>query len=90
MTTTVTQTKKERVLTALFAGEALTAGEMKGRYGVQNARALTSALRMEGYPVYLNAGGKDVRGRVRQSRYRLGAPTRAVVAAGYKALAQKG
>jgi hypothetical protein len=42
---------------------------------------------MDGYPIYLNEGSKDDRGRVRASRYRLGSPTRAVVAAGYRAMA---
>jgi len=42
---------------------------------------------MAGHAVYLNTGTKDNRGRVRASRYRIGAPSKAVVAAGYKALA---
>lgn len=86
-TQTVTFTKKERVLNALTAGETLTAGEMKTRFGVKNARALASSLRMEGYPVYLNQGTKDARGRVRASRYRLGSAPRSVIAMGYQALA---
>ena len=87
MTNTVTFTKKERVLTALLSGEHLTAGEMSSRFGVKNARAMTSSLRMAGYPVYLNTGSKDVRGRVKASLYRLGTAPRSVIAAGYKALA---
>jgi len=87
MSNTITTSKTARVLAALLDGEALTAGEMKTRYGVKNARALVSSLRMAGHAVYLNTGTKDSRGRVRASRYRIGAPSKAVVAAGYKALA---
>ena len=90
MTKTITMTKSARVLSALKAGETLTAGEIQTRFGVKNVRALVSDLRMNGYPVYLNAGTKDARGRVRASRYRLGTPMQAVVAAGYKALAAAG
>lgn len=79
--------QKEMVLNAFLNGETLTAGEMKTRYGVANARALMTTLRQSGYPIYLNDGGKDSRGRTRVSRYRLGSPSKAVIAAGYKALA---
>jgi hypothetical protein len=44
---------------------------------------------MEGYPIYLNEGGRDNRGRMRRSRYRLGTASREVIAAGYRALAQE-
>ncbi len=79
--------QRELVLTAFLNGETLTAGEMKSRYGVANARALMTTLRQSGYPIYLNDGDKDSRGRSRVSRYRLGSPSKSVVAAGYKAIA---
>lgn len=89
-TTKVTKvTKANRVLSALQAGEKLTEGEMKVRFGVGNPSATVSYLRQQGYAVYLNAGTKDSRGRVRASRYRLGTPTKAVIAAGYRALSHK-
>lgn len=90
MTTTVTFTKKDRVLTALKNGEQLTAGEIRSRFGVKNPRALVSDLRMNGHPVYLNEQGSDARGRARASRYRLGTPMQRVIAAGYQALAARG
>lgn len=89
MTTTVT-TKKARLLDAFQSGEKLTAGEIRTRFGIKNARAAVSSLRMDGYAVYLNQGTLDERGRRRTARYKLGAPMRKVVAAGYKALAQQG
>ena len=79
--------KKETVLNAFAGGEQLTAKQIAARFGVGNPTALVSSLRMDGYPIYLNEGSKDERGRVRASRYRLGAPTRAVIAAGYRAMA---
>jgi hypothetical protein len=44
-----------------------------------------SALRMKGFAIYCNES-VDTKGRVK-NKYRLGAPSRAVVAAGYRALA---
>lgn len=89
-TNTTTVTKSARLLSALQSGEKLTAGEIKTRFGIANPRSAVSALRMKGYPVYLNEGTLDERGRRRTSRYKLGSPMRKVIAAGYKALAQQG
>jgi hypothetical protein len=83
---TATATKQDRVLSALRNGEELTGKQIRARFGVGNARATVSALRMKGFPVYLNEH-VDSKGRVTQ-KYRLGNPSRAVIAAGYRALAQ--
>ena len=83
MTTTTQATK---VIAALENGTELTAKQMSSRYGVKNARALVSSLRMQGYPVYLNKRVSTFDGET-YSKYRLGTPTRAVVAAGFRALA---
>ena len=80
-----TTTKAAKVIAALESGVELTAKQIESRYNVGNARALISSLRMQGYPVYLNKrtnGFGDT-----YSKYRLGTPTRSVVAAGYQALA---
>lgn len=79
--------KKEKVLMAFKSGETLTAKEIAARFSVANPTALVSSLRMDGYPIYLNEGSRDNRGRVRRSRYRLGSASREVIAAGYRALA---
>lgn len=84
--TTATATKQDRVLSALRNGEELTGKQIRARFGVGNARATVSALRMKGFSVYLNEH-VDSKGRVTQ-KYRLGNPSRAVIAAGYRALAQ--
>ena len=70
-----------------MAGEQLTGKQIQARFGVGNARATVSALRMKGYPIYANEH-KDTKGRVK-TKYRLGSPSRAVIAAGYRALAGK-
>ena len=79
--------KMERVLEVLSTGQELTAKQIEARFGVGNARATVSALRMKGYPIYANEH-KDTKGRVK-TKYRLGSPSRAVIAAGYRALAGK-
>lgn len=80
-------TRKEKLLTALCNGEQLTAKQIAARFNLANPTAAVNTLRMEGYPIYLNQGSKDNRGRVRASKYRLGTASRNVIAAGYKALA---
>ena len=81
-----------KVISALESVDnGLTANEMKNRFGVVNARALVTHLRQNGFSIYLNKTPKytDRNGNVRKgvSRYRLGTPSRAIIAAGYKALA---
>ena len=77
-------TNTARVLEVLQTGEALTAKQIGARFKIANPRATISALRAEGYAIYLNQH-KDTKGRV-TSKYRIGKPTRKIVAAGYKAL----
>ena len=83
MTTSVTKTAK--VIAALESGVELTGKQIESRYNVANARALISSLRMQGYSVYLNRRTNSF-GET-YSKYRLGTPSRAVIAAGYQALA---
>ena len=83
--TTTTQT--EKVAAALINGAELTAKQISSRYGVKNVRALISSLRDQGYPVYLNKRTSVFNGeKTVYRKYRLGTATRAVIAAGYKAL----
>ena len=85
MTTTTTKTAK--VIAALQNGTELTAKQIQSRYSVANARALVSSIRMQGYSVYLNKRVSSFDGET-YSKYRMGSPTRAVIAAGNAALAQ--
>ena len=83
---TINTTKAAKVVAALENGTELTAKQISARYGVKNARALVSSLRMQGYPVYLNKRVSTYDGET-YSKYRLGTPTRSVIAAGYRATA---
>lgn len=84
--TTPVVSKSVKLITALKAGEQLTAKQIAARFGIGNPTATVSDLRLRGgFAIYANpkqnAKGQTV------TRYRLGTPTKAVVAAGYRALA---
>ena len=83
MTTKTTQASK--VATALVNGAELTAKQITSRYGVKNVRAVISKLRSEGLTIYLNKRVSSFDGET-YMKYMIGTPTRAIVAAGYKAL----
>ena len=86
ISTTTTVTKEQKVLEALQStNKGLTAAQIEARFGVGNARSTVSALRMKGFAIYANQN-TDTKGRTK-TFYRLGTPSRAVIAAGYKALA---
>lgn len=79
-------TKTERVLTALQNGEQLTVKQIRARFGVANPTALINHLRKNvGVAIYSNA--RTNKGGETRNFYRIGTPSRAVVAAGYRALA---
>jgi len=80
----MTETKQARVLEALQNGEQLTAKQIAARFGVANPTATISNIRFAGYAVYANEH-KDTKGRV-TTKYRIGKPSRAIVAAGYRAM----
>jgi len=79
------ETKTGRLLSALQSGEQLTEGQIRQRFGLQNPRASVSDIRYAGFAVYANRH-TDSKGRV-TTKYRLGRPSREIVAAGYKAMA---
>jgi chromosome segregation and condensation protein ScpB len=77
--------KQARVLSALEAVEkGLTAKQIEARFG-GNATATVSDLRFKGFPIYANKH-TDSKGRTK-TFFRLGTPSRKVLAAGYRALA---
>lgn len=78
--------KVDMVYNALVRNkEKLTAKQISARYGVANPYDTVYTLRMEGYAIHCEEY-VDSKGRV-TNKYRLGTPSREVVAAGYKALA---
>lgn len=80
----MTNSVSNRVLSALQSGERLTAKQISARYGVANPHNVVYNLRNQGYAIYANERTNS-KGEVK-SFYRLGTPTRAVVAAGMKAM----
>ena len=77
-------TKTNQVLEAFQNGEELTAKQIAARYRSGNPREIVRTLRNKGYAIYLNER-VNFKGEV-TSKYRLGTPSRALVAAGYKAM----
>lgn len=66
-------------------GETLTPSEAKKRFGIGNLSAEASRIRQAGFAIYAN---KRVAGNgVAVTEYRHGKASRAIVAAGYRALA---
>ena len=82
----VAVTKEAKIVAALQAdSKGLTAAQMKSRFGVANPTATVSALRQKGFAIYANR--RTNKGGETRTFYRLGTPTQAIVAAGYKARA---
>lgn len=73
-----------RLLNTLRSGEELTARQIESRFSVASGRGLVHQLRSQGYAIYLNRR-VDTKGRVTQ-KYRIGTPSRSMVAAGFAAL----
>ena len=68
-------TKKEKVLNLLTKGEAVTWSSLRSRFDLTSPRAMIDQLRTEGHMVYINQTSNG-------TSYRLGTPTKAILAAG--------
>lgn len=73
-------TQSERILKVLKSGQGYTAGQIAGLVGTtkHSVRARVSELRREGHAVYANTRNKDGK-----TFYRLGTPSREMVAMAY-------
>lgn len=80
-------TKSQALLEALRKGEELTAKQITHRFGIANPTASVSALRFNGFAIYANKRTNKLGQTF--TKYRLGTPSRAIVAAGYRALAEQ-
>ncbi len=83
-------TTKEKVFNYLSKNgtyNTLTAAKMQRLFGVRNPSATINELRNEGNAIYLNT--RVVNGE-RVSFYRLGTPTKRMVAAGIQAIRSQG
>ena len=73
-----------RILSYLKTGADITQVQARKRFGITNVRARMSELRQAGYAIYLNekttANGRTIKA------YRLGTPTRLMVAVGNTAI----
>jgi hypothetical protein len=77
-------TKQSRVLEALQSGEELTAKQITARFGVKNPTATISSIRLNGFAVYANQRTNKLGDTY--TKYRLGTPSRELIAAGYRAM----
>ena len=77
-------TKTFKLFNALRAGERVTASAAEKRLGIKNISAEVSRIRQAGYAVY--ADTRVAGNHVRVTEYRLGTPSRKLIAAGYRAL----
>mgnify|MGYP003322427089 CR=1 FL=1 len=72
-------TKKQKVLNLLAKGQPVTWGSLRTRFDLTSPRAMIDTLRSEGNCIYVNTfKGKTA--------YRMGEPSKGVIAAGLKAL----
>lgn len=86
-TTAKPLTKQDRLLRSFSKGNKLTAKQISALFEIANPTATVSALRFRGYAIYANQY-TDTKGRP-TTKYHLGTPSREVVAAGYRALADQ-
>lgn len=70
--------QKTKLIQALKNGQELTAKQIHSQFSVGSPTKLVSALREDGYAIYLNKR-VDTKGRVTH-KYRLGTPRRSMVA----------
>ena len=71
--------KQQKVLNLLSKGDNVAWSTIQSRFELESPRSMIDTLRAEGYMIY----GNRVNGK---KYYRMGTPTRAIVAAGIKAL----
>jgi hypothetical protein len=78
-------TKTYKLFSALSNGERVSASQAQKRFGIKNISAEVSRVRQAGFAVYANT--RMAGNGVQVTEYRIGAPSRKLVAAGYKAMA---
>jgi len=78
------ETKTFKLFNAMYNGEAVTASAASKRFGIKNISAEVSRIRQNGYAVYANTRVAGNNAKI--TEYVIGKPSRAIVAAGYKAM----
>jgi len=79
------ETKTYKLFSALHKGDTVTASQASKRFGIKNVSAEVSRIRHSGFAVYANS--RMAGNGVQVTEYRIGTPSRKLVAAGYKAMA---
>jgi hypothetical protein len=79
------ETKTFKLFNAMYNGDKVTASQAEKRFGIKNISAEVSRIRQSGYAVYANS--RKAGNGVQVTEYVIGKPSRAIVAAGYKAMA---
>jgi|TARA_B100001964_G_scaffold217820_1_gene258270 hypothetical protein len=74
-----TLSKRVKVLNLLSKGESVTWKTLRNRFDLVSPRALVDTLRSEGNMIYVNKTAKG-------TSYRIGEPSKAIIAAGIKKL----
>ena len=74
-----TMSKRQKVLNLLSKGESVSWKTLRSRFDLVSPRALVDTLRAEGNMIYVNKTAKG-------TSYRMGVPTKAIIAAGIKKL----
>lgn len=79
-------TQKAKLRQAFFNGAQLTSKQIRSQFKIASPTKVISNLRLEdGLPIYANKH-VDTKGR-ETTKFRLGTPSRKVIAAGYRAVA---
>jgi hypothetical protein len=68
--------QNDRLVRYLSTGRTISAAQARSRFGIRNLRARVNDLRSEGFCVYTNRG--------ETTTYRMGRPSRSIVAAAYQ------
>ena len=74
-----TMSKRQKVLNLLSKGVDVSWKTLRNRFDLTSPRALVDTLRSEGNMIYINKTAKG-------TSYRMGVPTKAIIAAGIKKL----
>jgi len=74
-------TRTQKFLNALLRGEAISWKDAQNVYGFKSPRTVVDGLRRKGHMVYINKTGNG-------TSYRIGAPTKEIIAAGLAATGQ--
>ena len=78
------KSKTGKLLTALQLGETFSQSRAENQFGIKNIRAEATRIRQAGYAVYANR--RVAKNNVKVTEYRIGRPSRELIAAGYRAM----